>query len=586
MRLPTSIALVLLAAVAAHAGGSGTEPGKLVFLIEYVGTDYEGAVSDGKVVDQFEYGEVLRFTKAVLTEYAARPNPAPDVVERLRALEALIVGRAPAEAVRAATGALAPELRRVLGVETAPAGAADAARGKQIYEAACASCHGTEGRGDGPAAKGLTPPPVAFAERLARMSAEQVYGAVTFGIDGTAMASFRDAYGEQQRRDVAAFVMAFAPATPPPDANAPADADPGLAVALQLQDAFARIAERALPSVVGVTSFVEDPNWTLEKLTAERGMEWIQANAEDLRYPGYRKLRSGSGFLVSDDGYVLSANHIVRDDDGEVVKVVSVELRDGRHLTTRVVGAEPTIDLAVLQLLELADPKERNVPPVTLGDSDAVQVGHWVIALGNPPGPDVTYAVGTLAARPEQQCYQADLSRTLFQTSVIIPPESYGGPLLDIRGRVVGIDVPAPPRLDPDGGGRSSYALPIGLALNIYEALKVAQSDRSPWVGVSVLDLPGARRRLGARARTIEFPRTGVYIDDVFDPSPAFKAGIRPGDFLVGMGTHRVLSVADFQKWLYLGGIGSPIELELFRQGKAVKHTVTIEQRPPQAVTR
>jgi serine protease Do len=506
------------------------------------------------------------------------------VLERLRALEALIVGRAPAEAVRAATGALVPELRRVLGMAAADT-TADAARGKAIYAAACATCHGAEGRGDGPQAAGLTPPPIAFAERLSRMSAEQVYGAVTFGIDGTAMASFRDTHDEQQRRDVAAFVMTFASAAPSP--SAPADADPGLAVALQLQDAFTRIAERVLPSVVGVTSFVEDPDWTLEKLTAERGMEWIQANAEDLRYPGYRKLRSGSGFLVSDDGYVLSANHVVRDEQGEVAKMVSVELRDGRHVTSRVVGAEPTIDLAVLQLLELTDPAERKVPPVTLGDSDAMQVGHWVIALGNPPGPDVTYAVGTLAARPEQQCYQADLSRTLFQTSVTIPPESYGGPLVDIRGRVIGIDVPAPPRVDLDErGGRSSYALPIGLALNIYEALKVAQSDRSPWIGVSVLDLPGARRRLGSRARAIEFPRTGIYIDDVFDPSPAFAAGIRPGDFLTGMGTHRVLSVADFQKWLYLGGIGSPVELELFREGKAVKHTVTIEQRPPEATTR
>jgi S1-C subfamily serine protease len=101
-----------------------------------------------------------------------------------------------------------------------------------------------------------------------------------------------------------------------------------------------------------------------------------------------------------------------------------------------------------------------------------------------------------------------------------------------------------------------------------------------------VFDLPGARRRLGAKARTIDFPRTGIYVDDVFDPSPATQAGIRPGDFLVAMGPHRVLSVADFQKWLYLGGIGSPLEIELLREGRVVKARVTIEARPPAATTR
>jgi S1-C subfamily serine protease len=126
----------------------------------------------------------------------------------------------------------------------------------------------------------------------------------------------------------------------------------------------------------------------------------------------------------------------------------------------------------------------------------------------------------------------------------------------------------------------------MNLVLNIYEALKVAQSDRSPWLGVSVLELASARRRLGSQAHAVTFPRTGVYVDDVFDPSPASRAGVRPGDFLVAMGTHRVLSVGDFQKWLYLGGIGNQIDVELDRSGKAVKVRLPIEVRPPEATTR
>ncbi|HWP67152.1 MAG TPA: trypsin-like peptidase domain-containing protein, partial [Candidatus Limnocylindria bacterium] len=459
--------------------------------------------------------------------------------------------------------------------------------GAPVYAEACARCHGEDGAGDGPDAAGLTPPPPSLRDvRAARLSVEQIYGAVTYGVDGTGMPAFRETYDEAQRWDVAAWVARLAASASAADSGA----DPGLALALQLQDTFTRIAARAQPSVVGVTSFVADPSWTLERLTAERGMAWIQAHAEELRHPGFRKHRAGSGFLVSDDGYVLTADHLLRDDDGEVVPLVSVELRDGRHVTARVVGAEPTIDLGVLQLLELTDPAERKVPPLPLGDSELVQAGSWVIAVGDPPGPDVTYAVGTLAARPERQCYQEQLSRTLLQTSVAVPPESQGGPLLDIHGRAIGITVRRPPGVDPEGEGdgaaASRYALPMNLALNIYEALKVAQSDRSPWLGVSVLELASARRRLGTRAEGVVFPRTGVYIDDVFDPSPASRAGIRPGDFLVALGPHRVLSVADFQKWLYLGGIGSEIDVELERDGKAVKHRLRIEARPPEATTR
>jgi S1-C subfamily serine protease len=581
--------LPLLGALALAASAAvASDPGRLLFLVRYVGSDYDDAVRDGQVVDQFEYGEVLRFTQDVQREYAARPDPDGDVTAGLAALERLLVERAPGALVRERVAALVPALAASLGVPASGPGTGDAGRGAALFAAACARCHGERGDGDGPEAAGLEPPPRSLRDAAAaRWSPEQIFGAVTYGVDGTAMASFRDVYDDQQRWDLAAFVASLAP--PPPAASpvSPAgDGDPGLALALRLQDTFTAIAARVQPSVVGVTTFAADPAWTLERLTAERGMAWIEANSEDLRYEGHRRIRAGSGFLASDDGHVLTADHLVRGEDGEMADLVSVELRDGRHAKARVVGAEPTIDLAVLRLVELTDPKERNVAPVAFGDSEAAAVGSWVIAVGDPPGADVTYAVGTLAATPQRQCYQEDLSRTLLQTSVEVPPESLGGPLLDVGGRVIGMTVRRPGGGDPGGAGGSRYALPSTLLLNIYEALKVAESDRSPWLGVSVLELASARRRLGSQARTVAFPRTGVYIDDVFDPSPASRAGIRPGDFLVALGTHRVLSVGDFQKWLYLGGIGNEIEVELFRGGRAVKHRLRIEVRPPEATTR
>ena len=141
-----------------------------------------------------------------------------------------------------------------------------------------------------------------------------------------------------------------------------------------------------------------------------------------------------------------------------------------------------------------------------------------------------------------------------------MPAGGLGGPVVDIlgargrheraarrrRGRG------AAPRRRPAG----DHVLPVNLVLNLYEALKVAQSTRSPWIGVSVLELPALRRKLGAEAHGVAIPQTGVYIDDVFDPSPASRAGVRPGDFLLALGGHPLLSVGDFQTWLYVLGIG------------------------------
>jgi S1-C subfamily serine protease len=132
----------------------------------------------------------------------------------------------------------------------------------------------------------------------------------------------------------------------------------------------------------------------------------------------------------------------------------------------------------------------------------------------------------------------------------------------------------------------ATHVLPINLVLNLHEALKVAQTKQSPWLGVSVLELPLLRRRLGAQARAMAIPATGVYIDDVFDPSPASRAGIVPGDFLLALGGHRLLSVGDFQTWLYVLGAGREIELVVERDGRQRRLTAPIERRPASATSR
>jgi S1-C subfamily serine protease len=252
-----------------------------------------------------------------------------------------------------------------------------------------------------------------------------------------------------------------------------------------------------------------------------------------------------------------------------------------------IIGSEPTLDLAILRLT--TPPAYDKLPRLELGDSDHLQTGHWVIALGDPPGPQKVFAVGVVSATAERQCYQEQRSATLLQSSLVLPAGGLGGPVVDIFGHVVGVNIGDPGTSRPAPSSDTTTVartLPINLVLNLFEALKVAQSQRSPWLGVSVLELPLARRRLGKQAKGTVFPRTGLYIDDVFDPSPASRAGVRPGDFLIRLGGHELYSVGDFQTWLYVLGIGTRAEIDLVRGGQPLNVAAPIEVRPESAKMR
>jgi len=627
---------------------------RLVFLLQYIAVDYGVAVRERRIADPFEYEEMRRFGRLLASQGDAlrARGASPASLDGLLELERRIRALAPWPEVRALASQLATGLAGELGVIALPDTPPDLGRGRRFYLAMCASCHGARGRGDGRAAAGLEPPPTGFHEpRMNWVSPHQIYGAVKFGIEGTAMPAYADSLDPDRIWDIAFYLMTLrsdfarhapeeelpltltdlaqrsnaelleslrdagfevhpshldeyraapesarqsprAPELPVADAP-PAAAEPpavppdgALQLALSLQSVFADVAERAGPSVVGVTGMVSRP---ADDAPAASDGGWRVGSIEERLYPDFRPARSGSGFLVGDAGHVLTAHRLLTDTAGERVELVDVELHDGRHRTARIVGSEPTIDLAVLALDPPRHGRTRELQPARLGNSDELRVGHWVIALGDPPGRGQTFSVGTLASGPERQCYQEDLTATLMQTSYAVPAGGYGGPLLDIQGAVVGMMVPGP-GADPSGPGRSEpvlrFALPIDLAMAIYEPLVQQGSHRSPWLGFAVLELGSARRRLADRARNLSLPEAGVYIDDVFDPSPGWAAGVRVGDSLTGIDEHRIGSVSDFQRWLYLSGIGREVTLELFRDGERFERRVTIEERPRAVVPR
>jgi serine protease Do len=628
--------------IAAAPADPSSEAARLVFLLQYIATDYDLAVRDGKVVNEFEYDEIGGFTRLLLR--SARKLSASRATRKgLRELQARIRALRPSPDVVATTKELVQGVIRERGLRPFPLGQPDLARGRELYASDCAACHGSGGAGDGPASSWQDPRPSAFTDaRMNRVSPHQIHGAVAFGIDGTAMPSYADVRSPEDIWAVAFHVMTLregftpqqpaspvaidlvglarhanedllaqlAPAhpeltlgaidyyrlhPPAPDVHgmaadldrATASPAPAAAVAtdvgtagavLSLESAFQQIAERGFASTVGITTYRRTDS---KAAAPEKGAAtgWRVAGHDHERNAGYQPIARGSGFFISKDGYLLTCRHLLIDPKtGEPAEVIEVEVHEERFERARVVALEPTINLAVLKV-EL----QFDAQPVSLGNAASIRSGHWVIAVGNPSGPEQTFTVGTASARPERECYQEQRTATLLQASLRIPPSSYGGPLLNSRGEVIAMSTPRDAAVgpEPDAMFGQTYGLPIDLAMNLFEPLRAKESQRSPWIGISVLSLSGEVRR-----RLTTVPKSGVYIDDVFDPSPAASAGLKVGDVLVQMGDQPMFSVYDFQRSLYLANVGKEVTLLIDREGKTFTRKVVIEQRPPNATTR
>ncbi|HJS73508.1 MAG TPA: c-type cytochrome, partial [Vicinamibacteria bacterium] len=174
------------------AGLGGEE---LVFLLQYVGSDYRGAVADGQILDEFEYQEMTQFTR-ILQEEQARLSPeTSEVGDGLTRLATMVEEKEDPAKVLALTRELVTSMTRELGLVTYPARAPRVEEGKKLFAIACAQCHGASGDGLGPSAEGLLPPPTSFREaRMKKVAPRQLYNAVGFGVDGTTMPSFEDAF--------------------------------------------------------------------------------------------------------------------------------------------------------------------------------------------------------------------------------------------------------------------------------------------------------------------------------------------------------------------------------------------------------
>jgi S1-C subfamily serine protease len=278
---------------------------------------------------------------------------------------------------------------------------------------------------------------------------------------------------------------------------------------------------------------------------------------------GYRVTSLGSGVIVSPDGWVLTNNHVV-----ERGARFRVGLLDGRELLAKVVGTDPSSDLAVLKL----DTREK-LPYATLGRSDGLLIGETVIAIGNPFGLSHTVTTGVVSA--VHRNFKAG-DRTLFdfvQTDASINPGNSGGALLDIEGRLVGVNT----AILGDRNAGIGFAIPIDRARRVAEDLIAHGAVREGYLGVEVADLP-------ARDGSAEGASGGVAITAVDPGSPAARAGVRKGDVVEAVQGFAPQDAEEFRFRVRDLAIGATARLDLLRGGAKVAAQVTAVDLSPERV--
>ena len=327
--------------------------------------------------------------------------------------------------------------------------------------------------------------------------------------------------------------------------------------------AFSQIAKEALPAVVfiDVEATVEVPQGRYRHPFEEYFGRGSQGQEQEPRE--YQQRGQGSGFIITRDGYILTNNHVVNDADK-----ITVTLGDGREFEAKLIGTDPKTEVALIKIEDGED-----LPTVPLGDSDALEVGEWVLAAGNPFGLSQTITAGIVSAKGRDETNIAEYGN-FIQTDAAINPGNSGGPLLNIDGEVIGINTAIYTR---SGGYMGiGFAIPINQAVSIKDQLikhgKVSRSVLGVYLQEVDEDL--------AESFGLE-EKGGVLINQVVEESAAEEAGIKGGDIVVEMNGRNVEKLAAFRNRVANTPPNSKIELKIFRNGKYIEISAITKEMEP-----
>jgi serine protease Do len=342
-------------------------------------------------------------------------------------------------------------------------------------------------------------------------------------------------------------------------AQVPAPSIPAARPLQELSEAFAAVAEHVKPTVVYIRS------QRTEQTTRQRVPPGMERFFPRFHQQPDIEQGSGSGFVVSADGFILTNNHVV-----EGAEQVTVRLLDRREFKAKVIGSDANTDVAVLKI------DAKGLQPVSLGNSDDARVGEWVLAIGNPLGEGLTFTVTSGIISAQGRALQGLPGRgqgsiqDFIQTDAAINPGNSGGPLVNVRGEVIGINS----AIASETGFYSGYgfAIPINLAHTVMDQLIATGSVHRAALGVSIDNVTLND------AAYVGLPEIrGVVVKDIpNDDSPAKAAGIQPGDVIIAVDGKPVERVGQLQQVIGFRKPGDEVKVEVARKG-GVRKTFNVK---------
>jgi serine protease Do len=322
---------------------------------------------------------------------------------------------------------------------------------------------------------------------------------------------------------------------------------------------FAPLVKKASPSVVNI-SVVKKVEGTQESPPAfgpnDPFRDFFNRFFGEQMPKDYNQQGLGTGFIIDKDGYILTNNHVV-----DAADEVKVKLLDGKEFKAKIIGRDPKTDLALIKIKP-----DESLVPLPLGDSDKLQVGDWVIAIGNPFGLGNTVTAGIVSAKYRHLGMGS--YDNFIQTDASINPGNSGGPLLNTAGEVVGINS----AIYSQSGGSIGigFAIPINMAKELLPQLKAGKVIRG-WLGVMIQKItPDLKAKLGLK------DEKGALVADVVAGGPADKAGIKRGDVIVGFNGKEIRNSYELPYIVASTPVGKVVKVEVIRKNERKNFEVKI----------
>ena len=315
---------------------------------------------------------------------------------------------------------------------------------------------------------------------------------------------------------------------------------------------FADLAQKVKPAVVNISTE------TTVKVPGAPYGDFFHRFFNGMPDREFRQQSLGSGFIVDEDGYIITNNHVV-----EKADEIKVTLADGRELGAKVIGRDPKTDLALIKISS----GFKSLPTLVLGDSDAMRVGDWVLAVGNPFGLEHTVTQGIISATG--RVIGSGPYDNFLQTDAPINPGNSGGPLVNLRGEVIGINS----AITPTGQG-IGFAIPANTAKLIISQIREKGQVTRGWIGISVQAMtPEIAESMGLKETG------GALVGDVVPGGPADTAGIQRGDLIIEFAGKPIIKMSDLPRIVAEAPAGNTVAVKIIRDKEERVLELTIAEQ-------